>query len=61
LEFLVPNSNPSEAIDPRGRSGGLPSPGGGLDFVRTDVEPADLSERGRHVVHARTIDEKVLD
>ena len=62
LQFLVPNTGTSQdTIDTRGRSGGLPSPAGGLDLVRTDIDPVDLGAKGRHVVHAYTVDEKVLD
>ena len=62
LEFLVPAPRaPEQMMDARGRSGGLPSPGGGLNLVSTDIDPVDLGAKGRHVVHAYTVDEKVLD
>jgi hypothetical protein len=62
LEFLVPAPRaPEETMETRGRSGGLPSPGGGLNLVSTDIDPVDLGAKGRRVVHAHTVEEKVLD
>jgi hypothetical protein len=61
LGILVPNTSAPEEIEARNRSGGLPSPVGGVNFVSTDIDPVDLGAKGRHVVHAYTADETLLD
>jgi hypothetical protein len=61
LSFLTLDPGAPQEISARSQSGGLPSPSGGVNVVQTDIDPVDLGARARPVVHAYTLDERVLD